>query len=82
MEFIITKTAPDYDRETKTLLPPCAGSYEKCPEKIGHNKEWFIKFDTIDDLMKFIIENDRVIIARPYNDGDLTEIEIYNAYRE
>jgi hypothetical protein len=68
MKWEISRTSqPIYDEGS-----PCP---EAVQEYVGGKKRWFIVFNTLDDLMKFVIKNECIVLTG-------AEIEIYDEERE
>jgi hypothetical protein len=64
--------------EHQTVYGP-RGGVQGIKRRLGDVRAWFIRLDTLDDLMAFIREHGEVVMG--YEDGTQF-IEIYDNYRE
>lgn len=85
MKFIITRTS-DHGLDEK----PC----EKAEREIIQNDKswgkykgidrnvWVVEINTLEDLLKFYVDNGRFIIDKNHINKKFYEIEIYDEYRD
>src|SRR5699024_7686161 len=51
-------------------------------EREYEDKSWFIKIDTLEDLLEFTSKYGEIVFGKVYDNYEMNGIEIYDDYRE
>lgn len=73
----IVRTSQGRIGKKALIIPPCSEALRE-PAEEG----WFIRFKDLEDLLKFVAEQDEVILTKESSSSAWGTLEIYDGRRE